>query len=173
MVDNLPLLTSGDCVACNASAKLRIGFPHYPPDLQLYEKVSRFACGDMLALIDWAWLCTARCRRSHQTLTFLRELAIFPDLPHAHVGVADDGRQFVIRISNTRISFCLDIPHCLHSCSNGIGWLPYSISTQLLIIYSWHFDVNINSVRKGTRDPLLIFGNDSRCTRIGFCVSEK
>ena len=43
---------------------------------------------------------------------------------------------------------------------------------MLFVIYLWHFNVDINSVKDGSGDPFLIFGNDSRRTPTGFCESQ-
>lgn len=53
------------------------------------------------------------------------------------------------------------------------GGLPYPISTQFFIIYARNFDVNVDTIQQRTRNPLLIFGNDSRCTPTGFLWVRK
>src|SRR5215212_2027000 len=50
------------------------------------------------------------------------------------------------------------------TCTNGFRCLPYSISAQLFIIHSWHFNVNVNAIQQWTRNSFLIFGDQSRCT---------
>lgn len=51
------------------------------------------------------------------------------------------------------------------------GWLrkiPHSIYTKFFIIHARHLDVYVYPVQQRTRDPLLIFGHDSRCATARF-----
>ena len=67
------------------------GFSHSLSDPQLCEPVSRLACDDKhTPQID------LHHRRPHQALAFMLQLVKRPDLPDAHICVADDVGYFLI-----------------------------------------------------------------------------
>jgi hypothetical protein len=65
-----------------------------------------------------------RHRGPHQALTFLWKFAVLPDLPHAHVGVADNIGGLVIGKS-----VLLNISCGLHPLANGCRRFRHSITT--------------------------------------------
>jgi hypothetical protein len=82
--------------------------------------------------------------------------------PQAHIVIADDVRTVI------RKSFRLYITRGLDPSMNSFARLIHSVSAQLFVIYSGHFNIDVNSVQDGTGNQLLIFGNDSRRTGTGF-----
>jgi hypothetical protein len=100
-----------------------------------------------------------RHRRSHQALTILRKFAELPYFPHPHVGITNDVRDFDIRES-----CLLNISRSLDACTDTFGRFAHPVSTQLFIIHSGDFDVNVNAIKRGTRDPLLVFRDKGRRT---------
>ena len=98
-----------------------------------------------------------------QTLAFILQPAILPDLPHPHVGIADNVRRAV-----WWESFVLYLTCQLDSCTNSLGGFSQSITAQLFIIHTRHFDMNIDPIQHGTGNALLVFGNDNRRTPTGF-----
>jgi hypothetical protein len=100
-------------------------------------------------------------RSSHKAFAGLIQLAELMHLGHAHVGVADDAN----RVREPR---ALSLVRRLSTGADvGTGFTQV-ITTQLLVVHARDFDVDINSVKDGTRDTLLVFGNDNRGTRTGF-----
>lgn len=74
----------------------RIEFLHCPPNLQWCRITS--GCGGRREPINGVDSCTARCRCSHQALTFELECAKLTYLPDVHVCVAKDIGRSGIRI---------------------------------------------------------------------------
>ena len=84
---------------------------HSPLDLQSCAPAS--IRDDMLAPITASALCTTQCRRTHQTLTLIVQIAKLPNLPDAHIRVC----QHRIRIE-FRESLGLSLTHSLYARSN-------------------------------------------------------
>jgi hypothetical protein len=94
-------------------------------------------------------------RRTHQTLNFILQLAKLPDLPDAHVGITKD---WMPRI-DIRESRALKVACGSHPFANRFAGFTQVISDQFLIIYAWHFDVNIDAIQHGTRDLFSVFSH--------------
>ena len=80
--------------------------------------------------------------RPPQTLTFILQPANLPYLPHAHIGIADDGLQRPLTLRRSRETsdseaLILYIPLGLHTRSNRFGGFPDSVPTQLFVIRTW------------------------------------
>jgi len=61
----------------------------------------------------------------------------------------------------------LNISRGLDSCVNRFARFTQTISAQLFIIHSRNLNVDVDTIKHGTGDPLLVFGNYSRCIRAG------
>ena len=90
-----------------------------------------------------------------------------PDLPDAHVGVADDIGLVIGK------SYLLDVPRSLHSFADGFTGFAETISAEFFVIYARDFDVNVDAVEDGTGDAFLIFGHHAGAQVQGFWVSPK
>jgi hypothetical protein len=91
---------------------------------------SRKSCPDTKQTLKLSWvmhrttLCCAYCR-PHQALTFVWEFAKLSYLPHAHIGVADNGLQSLLTLRRSRDAarwdseaFCLYVTRGLHACAD-------------------------------------------------------
>jgi hypothetical protein len=48
-----------------------------------------------------------------------------------------------------------------HPLLNDCGGLTQALVTQFLLLDTRHLDVDVNAVKQGTGDALLVFGNDT------------
>ena len=84
--------------------------------------------------------------RPHQALTFRLEAAKLPDLPDAHIRVADNIGTLGIGIRESGVYFSGD----LHSFTNRFTGFADFITAEFFIVHSWDFDVNFDAVENGT-----------------------
>ena len=80
--------------------------------------------------------------RQAQHAAFILQRAKSPYFPDTHIGItADVGLR-------TGKPLLLNIACRLFTLANRLAGLPHSITTQLFVIYSWHFDVNVDSIKQ-------------------------
>src|SRR5215207_351565 len=82
-------------------------------------------------------------------------------LPHAHIGIANNSLQSLLALHRSRETsdskpLALDMARRLDSGPDGFGGLSHSISTQLFVINSGDFDMDIDTIKQRTGDPFLI-----------------
>ena len=65
------------------------------------------------------------------------------------------------------VNCVLNIPCGLDTFANRLTGLIQSISAEFFIVHTRNFDVNIDEVKDGTGDALLVFGHDGRGTGTG------
>ena len=103
----------------------------------------------------------------HQALTFGLQLTKLPDLADAHVCITCDIRCFDIRVTNARVSLCLNISCGLNPLANRLAGFTQPVAAELFVIHTRDFDVNIDAVEQETGDSLLVIGNNSGGTGAG------
>lgn len=81
-----------------------------------------------------------------------------PYLADAHICITQNVVAWGIGIGKPAM---LNVPGGLHTLANGLAGFAESVSTELFIVNSWHFNMNINAVKQWTGDALLVFGDDS------------
>jgi hypothetical protein len=66
-----------------------------------------------------------------------------------------------------RESLSLSLARSLHTLANGGRGFTYPVIAELFVIHPGNVDVDINSIKQGTRDSLLIFRDNSGRTWTG------
>ena len=78
-----------------------------------------------------------------------------------------------MRMSALQTILVLNISSRLHTSANRLAGFAEAISAEFFVIYSGDFDVNIDAVKDGTGDALLVFGHHSRRTGTGLLTVPK
>jgi hypothetical protein len=85
-------------------------------------------------------------------LTIIWQLTELLNLTDMHVCIADDVGGFVIGKSGL-----LNFSGGLYTFTHAFGWLPNSITAQLLIVHAWDFDAAAPCQYDPTLDPRCAF----------------
>ena len=115
-------------------------------------------------------ICTRRQielthRYPHQTLTFVLQLAKLPNLPDAHIRIAEDRMPGL----DVQESGSLNIACCLDGFANGLGRFSQAITAQLFIIHTWDFDVNVIQSNTGSEMRFRYFVTTTGAHPHAFC----